>query len=299
MQVIQTRLEDAIRLRDFVGLRDAVEGLTPSDLADVIGELPAERQATAFRILPRATAAATFEYLPHDKQEELLKSLAQEDVAAILNDMSPDDRTMLLEELPATVTIQLLSLLDEKERAVAVRLLGYPENSVGRFMTPEYIAVRPDWTVRQVLDYVRKHGQDKETLNLVYVMDDDGVLIDDVRMRRFLLSDPEQRVLVVLLRPLWAALVSGRRHGRPGARRHSDVGGAGRLDVTAGPAAARLRPNFVFGPLRRDTCGRDGVGHIFQRCGDHPARHIVVRGHFFILAPADRNVYSLRLRLFP
>jgi magnesium transporter len=92
------------------------------------------------------------------------------------------------------VTRQLLSLLDEKERAVAVQLLGYPENSVGRFMTPEYIAVRPDWTVRQVLDYVRKHGQDKETLNLVYVVDDDGVLIDDVRMRRFLLADPEQRV---------------------------------------------------------------------------------------------------------
>jgi len=194
MQVIQTRLEDAVRLRDFVGLRDAVEGLTSSELADLIGELPAEQQATVFRVLPRATAAATFEYLPYDKQEELLKSLAQEEVAAILNDMSPDDRTRLLEELPATVTRQLLSLLDEKERAVAVQLLGYPENSVGRFMTPEYIAARPDWTVRQVLDYVRKHGQDKETLNLVYVVDDDGVLIDDVRMRRFLLADPEQRV---------------------------------------------------------------------------------------------------------
>jgi magnesium transporter len=194
MQVIQTRLEDAIRLRDFVGLRDAVEVLTPSELADLIGELPAEQQATVFRVLPRATAAATFEYLPYDKQEELLKSLAQEEAAAILNDMSPDDRTRLLEELPATVTRQLLSLLDERERAVAVQLLGYPENSVGRFMTPEYIAVGPDWTVRQVLDYVRKHGQDKETLNLVYVVDDDGVLIDDVRMRRFLLADPERRV---------------------------------------------------------------------------------------------------------
>jgi magnesium transporter len=194
MQVIQIKLEDAIRLRDFVGLRDEVEGLTPSELADLIGELPAEQQATVFRVLPRAKAAATFEYLPYDKQEELLKSLAQEEVGAILNDMSPDDRTRLLEELPATVTRQLLSLLDERERAVAVQLLGYPENSVGRFMTPEYIAVRPDWTVRQVLDYVRKHGQDKETLNLVYVVDDDGVLIDDVRMRRFLLADPEQRV---------------------------------------------------------------------------------------------------------
>jgi magnesium transporter len=223
MQVIQTRLEDAIRLRDFVGLRDAVEGLPPSDLADLIGELPAERQATAFRVLPRVTAAATFAYLPHDKQEELLKSLAQEDVAAILNDMSPDDRTMLLEELPATVTIQLLSLLDEKERAVAVRLLGYPENSVGRFMTPEYIAVRPDWTVRQVLDYVRKHGQDKETLNLVYVVDDDGVLIDDVRMRRFLLSDPEQRVSDLMERSFSALKATDDRETAVNVFRQADL----------------------------------------------------------------------------
>src|SRR5262249_26300860 len=109
-------------------------------------------------------------------------------------DMSPDDRTMLLEELPAAATRQLLPLLDEKERAIALQLLGYPEDSVGRFMTPEYIAVRPHWTVRQVLDYVREHGQDKETLNLVYVVDDRGVLIDDIRMRLFLLSDPERRV---------------------------------------------------------------------------------------------------------
>jgi len=198
MQVIQTRLEDAIRLRDFAGLRDAVEGLAPSELADLIGEAPGEQQATVFRVLPREIAATTFEYLPHDKQEDLLKSLAQEEVAVILNEMSPDDRTMLLEELPAAVTRQLLSLLDEKERAVAIKLLGYPEDSVGRLMTPEYIAVRPDWTVRQVLDYIRRHGQDKETLNLIYVVDDRGVLIDDVRMRRFLLAHPERRVTELL-----------------------------------------------------------------------------------------------------
>jgi magnesium transporter len=223
MQLIQTRLEDAIRLRDFVGLRGVVEGLPLSDLANLIGELPAEGQATAFRVLPRATAAATFEYLPHDKQEELLKSLAQEEVAAILNEMSPDDRTMLLEELPANVTRQLLSLLDEKERAVAVQLLGYPENSVGRFMTPEYIAVRPHWTVRQVLEYVRKHGQDKETLNLLYVVDDDGVLIDDVRMRRFLLSDPEQRVSDLMDRNFTALKATDDRETAVYVFRHADL----------------------------------------------------------------------------
>jgi magnesium transporter len=132
--------------------------------------------------------------LPLKEQEEMLKSLAKEEVAAILNGMSPDDRTTLLEELPAAATRQMLLLLDDNERAKAINLLGYPEGSVGRLMTPHYIAVRPHWTVRETLDYVREHGHDSETLNMVYVVDEDGVLIDDIRMRLFLLAEPDWRV---------------------------------------------------------------------------------------------------------
>ena len=191
---IQTMFEDAISARDFAGLRDAVDDLPPSELAPLIQDLPIERQTTIFRILPRRLAARTFEYLPLKEQEEMLRALAQEDVTAILNEMSPDDRTMLLEELPAAATRQMLALLNDEERAEAVKLLGYPEGSVGRFMTPHYIAVRPHWTVPEVLDYVRRHGQDSETLNMIYVVDEDGVLIDDIRMRKFLLADPDLRV---------------------------------------------------------------------------------------------------------
>src|SRR5262245_42390575 len=191
---IQTMFEDAISARDFAGLRDAVDDLPPSELAPLIQDLPIERQTTIFRILPRRLAARTFEYLPLKEQEEMLRALAQDDVTAILNEMSPDDRTMLLEELPAAATRQMLALLNDEERAEAVKLLGYPEGSVGRFMTPHYIAVRPHWTVPEVLDYVRRHGQDSETLNMIYVVDEDGVLIDDIRMRKFLLADPDLRV---------------------------------------------------------------------------------------------------------
>jgi magnesium transporter len=108
--------------------------------------------------------------------------------------MAPDDRTMFLEELPATVTRELLALLTPDERAVAVTLLGYPEGSVGRLMTPDYIAIREDWTVQQVLDYVRAHGQDSETLNVIYAVDPHGLLIDDLRIREFLLADPGKHV---------------------------------------------------------------------------------------------------------
>ena len=150
-----------------------------SDLASMLTDLPTEDQVLVFRILPRRQAAATFEYLSTDDQNALLKAMASEDVAALLNEMAPDDRTMFLEELPAEVTRQLLTLLTPEERAVAVKLLGYPEGSIGRLMTPHYVAVREDWTVAQVLDYIRANGQDSETLNVSYVVDEKGQLIDE------------------------------------------------------------------------------------------------------------------------
>jgi magnesium transporter len=194
MPNLQLDLEAAVRTRDFAGLRDAVRNVPASEIANLIIKTHTDEQALLFRVLPRKTAATVFEYLPRDEQEELLKSLGHEEVAAILNDMADDDRTTLLEELPGAATKQLLTLLSPEERASAVKLLGYPERSVGRLMTPHYIAVRPDWTVQQVLDHVRAHGQDSETLNMVYVVDAGGVLIDDIRMRSFLLAPLDARV---------------------------------------------------------------------------------------------------------
>jgi magnesium transporter len=165
-----------------------------SDVAELLTALTLEDQVVVFRVLPRKDAAAVFEYLSQDAKEALLKAMAQEDVASLLNNMAPDDRTMFLEELPAAATRQLLSLLTPEERSVALTLLGYPENSVGRLMTPHYVAVREQWTVQEVLDYVRAHGHDSETLNTIYVVDEQGLLIDDVRIREFLLAPVDKRV---------------------------------------------------------------------------------------------------------
>ena len=152
--------------------RHGAQPRTPATSRRCSPTLAIEDQVVVFRVLPRKDAAAVFEYLSHEAQEALLKAMAQEDIAALLNNMAPDDRTMFLEELPAAATRQLLSLLTPAERAVAVTLLGYPEDSIGRLMTPEYVAVREHWTVREVLDYIREHGQDSETLNVVYVVDE-------------------------------------------------------------------------------------------------------------------------------
>jgi magnesium transporter len=177
-----------IEARDFAALREVFREWPPADVAEVILDLPEDEQVIIFRVLPHDLAADVFEYIGIEEQHKLLRALAHEQVAAILNEMAPDDRTALLEELPSAAARQLIRLLTPEERRVATSLLGYPEDSVGRLMTPDFIAVREDWIVQEVLDYIRAYGQDSETLNVIYVVDDHGKLIDDVRMREFLLK---------------------------------------------------------------------------------------------------------------
>ena len=191
---LQPDLERIIRARDFSALRGKLENWEPADLASLIISLPVEDQVIVFRILPRGLAADVFEYLNLAAQELLLKTMAQDDVAALLNDMAPDDRTHLLDELPAAVTKQMLSLLTPEERIIAISLLGYPEDSIGRLMTPDYVSVRQNWTVEQVLAHIRSHGQDSETLSTIYVVDEEGVLIDCLGIRNILLASPATRV---------------------------------------------------------------------------------------------------------
>src|SRR5256885_16840329 len=180
-------IKSLIAARDFNGLRDIFKEWPPADVADVILDFPEDEQVIIFRVLPTALAADVFEYIGIEEQQKLLKAMAHEQVVGILNEMSPDDRTALLEELPSAAARQLIRLLTPEERNVATALLGYPEDSVGRLMTPDFIAVHEDWTVQQVLDFVREYGRDSETLNVVYVVDEHNKLIDDVRMREFLL----------------------------------------------------------------------------------------------------------------
>jgi magnesium transporter len=185
--LIQSEIQELIEQRKFAELKEVLAEWHPADLAEAIVGFSNEHQVLIFRLLPQRLAADVFEYLNVEAQERLLHALGQEDAVKILNEMTPDDRTALLEELPSAAVTQLLNLLSPTERATAKSLLGYPEGSVGRLMTPDFVAVRDEWTVQQVLDHVRQHGRDSETLNVLYVVDDQGKLIDDVRIREFLL----------------------------------------------------------------------------------------------------------------
>ncbi|NBV83813.1 magnesium transporter, partial [bacterium] len=186
---IQTVLEDLIRQRHWTGLKHFCVEQEPIVLADALRHVSAYDQALVFRLLPRDFGITTFEYLDIDSQTHLLKALGQSQVASLLNEMSPDDRTALLEELPGPVVKQLVELLSPTEREVAQTLLGYPEESVGRMMTPDYITIHPEWTVTETLGYIRTHGKGKESLDVIYVVDEIGKLIDDIRINQILTAD--------------------------------------------------------------------------------------------------------------
>ncbi len=194
-KLLMPEIESLIAERKLSILKEILADWTPADIADLIVDLPEQDKVIVFRVLPVELATDTFEHLEFDTQEELLKAMGNEEAAAILNDMSPDDRTALLEELPGTSAKRLIQLLSAEERKIAQTLLGYPENSVGRLMTPDYIAIKQDWTVGETLDYIRKNGEDKETLNVIYVVDDKGKLIDDIRIREVILSPLDKKII--------------------------------------------------------------------------------------------------------
>ena len=196
--VLMASLRQGLSEHSWPRLRDLCLRTEPSILADLVPELDDPDLAIIFRILPRQLSTKLFEYLDLDTQKRLLNGLAQEQVASLLNEMSPDDRTALLEELPGPVVMALLALLTPSERQVAQSLLGYPENSVGRLMTPDYIAIKPEWTVQEVLRYIRRHGHEKESMNVLYVTNDRGQLIDDIRIKDILLSDPDVTVRALM-----------------------------------------------------------------------------------------------------
>ena len=190
-------ITELVARRQWDLLREALLPLHPSDIADIIIEHPTETEGIIFRLLPKEKAARVFSYLPAAEQRQLLEALSNDQVRRLLDEMTPDDRTRLLEEMPAEVTRELLLKLDPRELEAARKLLGYPENTAGRYMTPEYAWIYPDMTAARALAKIRETGRGKETLNWVYVIDAVGKLVEDVRLANLVLANADTQVLEI------------------------------------------------------------------------------------------------------
>lgn len=181
-------IRELIAERDGKTLSEVLDMWQPADIAELFEDLSDSDEKAAFQLLHGPQRTLIFEYLDRATQHMLLESLDPADAGALFNDMAADDRTALLEDLDEADREKHLRTLSDKQQAIARSLLKYPEDRVGRLMSPDFIAIRSSWTVEHVLDYVRKHGHDSETLNVVYVVDHEMHLIDDLRIRQILVA---------------------------------------------------------------------------------------------------------------
>jgi magnesium transporter len=191
-------VRELIAARQWPRLREMLFDQPVAELADLLLELEEQDRVLFFHALPRPLAAQVFAELEAPRQNDLLQDLTSEATRQLLADLSPDDRTQLLEELPGQVTQRLLNLLSPEDLRETRQLLGYPRESVGRLMTPDYVAVRPSWTIAQALDHIRRKGRDSETVSHIYITDSSWKLLDELSLRRFILADPATTVAEIM-----------------------------------------------------------------------------------------------------
>ena len=191
-------VEALVEARNVTGLRNLLSSQPVPEIAGEIIELLPASRTLVFRLLPHGMAVEVFANLEGDEQDQLLQELSDHETRKLLASLTPDDRTLLFEEMPGEVVSRLFKLLSPEDLEETRQLLGYPEESVGRLMTPDYISVRPSWTIEKAIEEIRAHGTDSETVNMVYVTDRAGKLIDAVRLRQLILAKPQDKVKDIL-----------------------------------------------------------------------------------------------------
>jgi magnesium transporter len=190
---IQEQFETIIQTEDKLEIRDFLNHQNITDVVDLVYEFSDyESQIIANMSVNRA--ASVFKLLEFPTQKRIIQTLPPNTIASLLNELPPDDRTDFLEELPSNAVRELIKLLDPEERKITLSLLGYPENSIGRLMTPDYVYVYPGNTIEEVFATIRKYGKDSETINVIYVINEKGELLDDIRIRDFILNPPDKKV---------------------------------------------------------------------------------------------------------
>ncbi|CAN5233157.1 magnesium transporter [soil metagenome] len=190
---IHDQFKELYSTHDEWRIREFLDEQNISDVADLIYENE-ELQTYIIQNLSIHRAAGVFKILEHPTQKDIIKELPAFKTAELLNELPPDDRTSFLEELPNEVVRELIKTLNPEERKITLSLLGYPENSVGRLMTPDYVYVHENNSVKEVLQIIRQVGKNSETIDVIYVINKQGELLDDIRIREFILADPDVKV---------------------------------------------------------------------------------------------------------
>ncbi len=194
LQLIKPEFEELIEAKDWVALKDVLSDVPAVDIAELLIELDGKVAVVIFRLLKKPVAADVFAELPSNKGVELLELFNRQQLSDVMVNLEPDEQVALLEELPGHLTQRVMNSMNLEDQKQIKKLLGYPEESIGRLMTPRYVRVKTDWTIERSMRHIRKYAEVAETLNRIYVVDDKEYLIDDLRLTELILADPEDHI---------------------------------------------------------------------------------------------------------
>ncbi len=183
-----------IQNKDWDKLKRIIINLPVADIVNLFNILSSTDILLILRLLPKNKQADIFSVLNNETQLHILNSFSDEQIKLLLNELNSDEKTELLESLSPQLTQKLLNFLSPKQRKLILKFLDFPENSVGRMITTEYVALKLDWTVDEAIKHIKEWGKDAETINMVYVVDEHWKLLDDIPIRRIILADNDQTV---------------------------------------------------------------------------------------------------------
>ena len=190
---IQAQFEEVISSEDKLKIKEFLNHQNISDVANLIYDNE-DFETQIISHLSMHRAASVFKILELPTQKRIIKNLPAFTTAELLNELPADDRTSFLSELPSNAVRELVKTLNPEERKITLSLLGYPEGSVGRLMTPDYVYVYEHDTVDDVLNTIRKYAKGSETIDVIYVINDKGILLDDIRIKDFIMASPDKKV---------------------------------------------------------------------------------------------------------
>jgi len=190
---IQAQFEEVIASEDKLKIKEFLNHQNISDVANLIYDNE-DFETQIISHLSMHRAASVFKILELPTQKRIIKHLPAFTTAELLNELPADDRTAFLSELPSNAVRELVKTLNPEERKITLSLLGYPEGSVGRLMTPDYVYVYEHDTAEDVLNTIRKYAKGSETIDVIYVINDKGILLDDIRIKDFIMASPDKKV---------------------------------------------------------------------------------------------------------
>ncbi|WP_185859216.1 magnesium transporter [Blattabacterium cuenoti] len=147
-----------------------------------------------FNLLKLCKAISVFNGLDFSIKKKIIEEFPSIKKMELLNNLSVEDRFSFLEKIPKNLLKDLIKYLNPEEKIKTLVSLGYPENSIGCLMIPYYLSVQKTCRVQEILDSLRKEVKNRDMIEIVYIVDQKGKLVDDIKIRDFLLVDPNTKV---------------------------------------------------------------------------------------------------------